>query len=113
MPDVRPVHRHQVSIYGERGPRNDLGQPSPRPLTTTMKFAKAPAGPPQNIQEHIEQALAKVPGLGPKQRTALIHTLMAMTRDISFIRTLADSARAAGPWSQHAVDHSEGQLPPV
>jgi hypothetical protein len=104
-----------VSIYGPQGPSNALGTPGERPMTTTLKYRPrgTPPGPPQNIQEHIEQAIAKVPRIGPQQRTALIHTLMGMMRDISFIRMLADSARAAGPWSQHAVDHSEGTLPPV
>jgi hypothetical protein len=103
MPDQRPIHRHQVSIYGPTGPSNALGTPGERPMTTTMRFAKAPPGPPQNIQEHIEQALAKVPNIGPKQRTALIHVLMAMTRDIDFLRQLTAAAKASGPWSEAAV----------
>jgi hypothetical protein len=72
-------------------------------MTTTMKFAKAPPGPPQSIQEHIEQALAKVPRIGPQQQTALIHTLMAMCRDLDFLRQLTAAAKASGPWSEAAV----------
>ena len=45
MPDQRPIHRHAASLYGPNGPVNDLGQPSPRPMTTTLRLAKAPPGP--------------------------------------------------------------------
>jgi hypothetical protein len=82
---------------------NDLGKPTPRPMTTTMKFAKAPAGPPQNIQEHIEQALSRVKGIGPRTRTALIHEIMRMTRDLDFLRQLTAAAKASGPWSEAAA----------
>jgi hypothetical protein len=55
----------------------------------------------------VQDALARVPDLSPKQKLALRNTLMQMTRDISFIRLIADSAR--GPWTEAAV---RGDEPP-
>jgi hypothetical protein len=72
-------------------------------MTTTLRLAKAPPGPPQSVEEHISQALAKVPSIGPRQRTALTHVLMAMCRDIDFLRQLTAAAKASGPWSEAAV----------
>jgi hypothetical protein len=40
-------------------------------------------------------------GLGPKQRLALTNTLLAMCKDISFIKLIHDSTR--GPWSDQAA----------
>jgi hypothetical protein len=111
MPDQRPIHRHQVSIYGPTGPSNALGQPGERPLTTTMRFAKARPGPPQSIQEHIEQCLSRVKGIGPRTKTALTHEIMRMCRDLDFLRQLTAAAKASGPWSEAAVSPSdEGRI---
>jgi hypothetical protein len=107
MPDTRKAH-YTVgparTLYGDRGPVNDLGQFTPRPMTTTMRFGKAPPPPaPQNIQQHIEQALSRVKGIGPGTRTALLHEIMKMCRDIDFLRQLTAAAKASGPWSEAAV----------
>ena len=59
------------------------------------------------IEHHIDDAIAKVPDLSPKQRNALRNLMMGMTRDISFIKLVADSAR--GPWSDQAVRQDEGR----
>jgi len=59
------------------------------------------------IEQHIDDAIAKVPDLSPKQRNALRNLMMGMTRDISFIKLVADSAR--GPWSDQAVRQDEGR----
>jgi hypothetical protein len=42
------------------------------------------SGKPMSIEHHIDDAIAKVPDLSPKQRNALRNTMMAMTRDVSF-----------------------------
>jgi len=116
MADSRPQHNHYRpslmnqptppfngaanAIYGDRGPQRAMPDYNRRkPLN----------GPPESLQHHIDDALARVPDLSPKQRLALRNTLMAMTRDISFIRLIADSAR--GPWSEAAVRGDDGWSP--
>jgi hypothetical protein len=76
-------------------------------MTTAIKL-QGPAEP-QNLQEHVEQALAKVPGMGPKTRQATVVAMMAMMRDIHFLRMLTDVAKARGPWSEAAVQ-DEGRI---
>jgi hypothetical protein len=91
MPDPRPVHNHVAhSVYGAHGPRNDMPGGSPRPMTTQLRFAKAPAEPPQSLAEHIEQAVARVPGLSPKQRQAVAAVMVEKTRDLHFIKLVMD-----------------------
>ena len=65
MPDQRVVHRHAATLYGDHGPMQALGQFTPRPMTTQLRFAKAPPEPPQSLAEHIQQAVARVPGKRP------------------------------------------------
>ena len=91
MPDPRPVHRHAASLYGPQGPVNDLGKFTPRPMTTTIKLQGTTE--PQNIEEHIRQALQKVPGMGPKTRQATVVAMLGMMRDIHFLRMLTDAAK--------------------
>jgi hypothetical protein len=74
-----------------------------------MRFAKAPAGPPQSVEEHLTQAIAKVPDISRRQRTALLHVLMATMRDIDFLRQLTAAAKASGPWSEAAVQGTDSQ----
>jgi hypothetical protein len=62
-----------------------------------------------SLEHHVQDAIAKIPDLSPRQKLALRNTLMAMCRDISFIRMLADSAKAAGPWSEAAVQGTDSQ----
>ena len=85
--------------YGPRGPANTGRR---RPLS----------GEPTEIEHHIDDCLARVKGLSPGQKTALKAEMGRMLRDLSFLRQLTEAARASGPWSQQAVDHSEGTLPP-
>jgi hypothetical protein len=59
-----------------------------------------------SIEHHVQDAIARVPDLSPRQKLALRNVLMAMTRDISFIRMIADSAR--GPWTEAAVRGDDG-----
>ena len=91
MPDTRVVHSHVAhSVYGAHGPRNDMPGGSPRPMTTTMRFAKAPPEPPQSISEHISSAVEKIPGLTGRQKNAVHAAMLAMTRDISFVKMVHD-----------------------
>jgi hypothetical protein len=67
------------------------------------------SGPPQTISDHIDQALARVPGLGGRQKTALKAGLGRMMRDIHFLRQLTEQAHATGPWSSQAAGHLDSQ----
>jgi hypothetical protein len=87
--------------YGPRGPAH------------TGRQRKALSGPPESIQHHIDDCLAHVADLSTRQKTALRAEIGKMLNDIRFLRMLTDEARARGPWSQAAVDHSEGTLPPI
>jgi hypothetical protein len=92
-----------AALYTDRGParseldyRRDTGR-------------KAPEGPPQSIADHVDQAIAKVQGLNPRQRLALHNSLTAMCRDITFLRMAMESAR--GPWSDQAMHPTdEGRI---
>jgi hypothetical protein len=65
-----------------------------------------------SIEHHVQDAIAKIPDLSPRQKLALCNTLMAMTRDISFIRLIHDQARHLGPYSDQAagVPTDQGRL---
>jgi hypothetical protein len=54
-----------------------------------------------SLEHHVQDAIAKIPDLSPRQKLALRNTIMAMTRDISFIRLIHEQTR--GPWSEAAV----------
>jgi hypothetical protein len=58
-----------------------------------------------SIADHLDDAIKHVAGLTPKQRLAVHNEMTKMSRDISFIRMIADSAR--GPWSEAAVRSDE------
>jgi hypothetical protein len=80
------------SLYGDRGPQRaapDYG--ARKPLSTE----------PESIEHHVQDAIARVAGLSPRQRLALRNELMRMTRDISFVRLIAQQTR--GPYSEAAV----------
>jgi hypothetical protein len=49
----------------------------------------------------VQDAIARVQGLRPRQRLALRNELMRMTRDISFVRLIAQQTH--GPYSEAAV----------
>jgi hypothetical protein len=61
------------------------------------------------LADHVDLALDRVKGLGPKQRLALHNEILRMLRDIEVIRLVAHSAR--GPWSEAAVRGDEGWPP--
>ena len=105
MPDVRPAHMRQSllntptppfqgpahAIYGDRGPQRagpDYG--ARKPLST----------PPESLADHIDDAIAKVPGLSAKQRGAIKAAMTTMLRDIGFNRLMADQSRAHLPMDQ-------------
>jgi hypothetical protein len=109
MPDTRIQH-HTIakSFYGPHGPQQALGQFTPRPSSTTIsprRFGLGPAEPPQSISEHITSAVEKIPGLTGRQRNAVHAAMLAMTRDISFVKQVHDQVG----WAPR--DHSEGTLP--
>jgi hypothetical protein len=75
--------------YGPRGPTRDHN----RPLS----------GPPESIADHIDQALDRVKGLGPKAKLAVHNEMVKLSRDISYIRMVASQAHHMGPHSEAAV----------
>ena len=110
MPDVRKAHYTYPpgpswanepvpefpgaanAIYGKRGPqRASPDYAARKPLSTK----------PESIEHHVQDAIARVQGLSPRQRLALRNELMRMTRDISFVRLIAEQTR--GPYSEAAV----------
>src|SRR6516162_5016659 len=97
MPDVRKAHYHYSpgpswanqptpvfegpahSLYGPRGPQRAAPDYAARkPLSTE----------PESIEHHVQDAIARVAGLSPRQRLALRNELMQMTRDIGFIKCI-------------------------
>jgi hypothetical protein len=83
----------------------DLGFFSPRPMTTRLQWPAGQPVTPQSISEHLDQAIARVPGLSAKQRTAIHAVLTEKCRDLAFVRLMAGQL--------HPTDHSGGTLPPV
>ena len=104
MPDARPTHT-TVSL---------LNTPTP-PFTGAANSLYGPRGPqrahntgrhePQSLADHVDLALDRVKGLGPKQRLALHNEMLRMLRDIEVIRLVAHSVR--GPYSEAAVRGDE------
>ena len=108
MPDARPTHT-TVSL---------LNTPTP-PFTGAANSLSGPRGPPrahttgrhapQSLADHVDLALDRVKGLGPKQKLALHNELLRMLRDIEVIKLIHDSTR--GPHSDSAAGRPmlEGQ----
>jgi hypothetical protein len=93
--ETPPFNGAANALYGDRGPQ--------RPLKDYGRGRKALSGPPQSLEEHVQDAIARVPDLSAKQKLALRNVLMGMTRDVSFARMVLDQAKAKGPWSEAAV----------
>ena len=106
MPDARPAHMTTSlfnmptpkfegpahSLYGPRGPQRAAPDYAARkPLSTE----------PESIEHHVQDAIARVQGLSPRQRLALRNELMRMTRDVGFIRCIHEQSR--GPHSDQAA----------
>jgi hypothetical protein len=121
MPDSRPQHFHYPpslmnqktppfngaahAIYGDRGPRAaspDYGPRGRKPLSTA----------PETIEHHVDDVLARVKDLSPRQKTALKAEFGRMLRDIHFLRQITEQARATGPWSE-AATHLDSQGNPI
>jgi hypothetical protein len=83
-----------ASLYGPRGP---------------VQAARTGRQEPQSLADHIDQALDRVKGLGPKQRLAVHNEICRMLRDIEVIRLVAHSAR--GPYSEAAARGDNGWPP--
>jgi hypothetical protein len=78
---------------------------SPRPLTTTLRFAKAPAEPPSSLAEHIDRAVTRLRDLSPRQRREVATVMLELTRDISFVKMIAGQVS----WS-HQAPSDEGRI---
>jgi hypothetical protein len=62
-------------------------------MTTQLRWAGAPVEPPASLDEHIVNALSKVPGLSAKQRNSVRAVVHDMVRDITFLRMAAGELR--------------------
>jgi hypothetical protein len=62
--------------------------------------------PPESIQAHIEAAISHIKGLSPSQKNSVRAAMLAMTRDLHFVKCIMDQM-------PRAPDHSEGTLPPA
>ena len=79
-------------MYGPRGPqRASPDYAARKPLSTE----------PESIEHHVQDAIARVAGLSPRQRLALRNELMRMTRDIGFIKCIHE--QSLGPHSDAAA----------
>jgi len=72
-----------AAVYGKRG------------------SARQMRGPPQSLEEHINEAMVRVPNLSPRDRNAIRNVMLQKTRDLDFIRLIMEGAR--GPWSERAA----------
>jgi hypothetical protein len=83
---TEPFRGAGASLYGPRGPQraHNTGRQEP-----------------QSLADHVDAALDRVKGLGPKQRLALHNEVLRMLRDIEVIRLVAHSVR--GPYGEAAV----------
>jgi hypothetical protein len=90
------------SLYGSRGPVQ---------AANTGRQRRPLSGPPESLEHYIDDSLARVADLTARQRTAVKAEMMRTMRDIDFLKTLMDSAKARGPWSQAAVQPTdEGRI---
>jgi hypothetical protein len=62
-----------AALYGDRGPQRASNTGRRRALSS----------PPTSLEEHVQDAIARVPDLSSKQRLALRNTMMAMTATLS------------------------------
>jgi hypothetical protein len=46
--------------------------------------------PPESIQAHIEEAIGRIKGLNSSQRNSVRAVMVAMTRDLHFIKLIMD-----------------------
>ena len=118
MPDSRIRLRHEgpsllnVPTPVFQGPAHSLyGPRGPQQAQNTGRQRKPLSTPPESIQHHIDDALARVADLSGRQKTALKAELGRMMRDLSFIRQLTGAARASGPWSEAATHPSDEGRP--
>ena len=91
-----PFNGAATALYGERGPQraHNTGRQEP-----------------QSLADHVDLALDRVKGLGPKQRLALHNEVLRMLRDIEVIRLVAHSVR--GPYSEAAVQGANDEGRPL
>ena len=93
-----PFHGPAASLYGERGPTRSYGN-----------LGRRREGPPMSIADHINDAIRRVAGLTPRQRLAVHNEMVRLTRDISFMKMVADQTR--GPYSEAAGHPSDEGRP--
>jgi hypothetical protein len=89
---TEPFHGPGASLYGERGPKRAFPDYHRR---------KALSGAPMSLEHYVQDSIARVPDLSPRQKLALRNTIMAMTRDIGFIRLIHEQTH--GPYSDQAA----------
>jgi|SRR6516165_2506424 hypothetical protein len=106
MPDTRPAHM-RVSLLNMPTPKYEgaahslYGPRGPQQAHNTGR--RRASEPPMSLEHHVQDAIAKIPDLSPRQKLALRNTLMAMCRDISFIKLVHEQAHQLGPYSDQAA----------
>ena len=111
MPDTRPAHM-RVSLLNMPTPKYEgaahslYGPRGPQQAHNTGR--RRASEPPMSLEHHVQDAIAHVADLSPKQRLALRNELMRMTRDIGFVRLIAQQTH--GPYSEAAVQDEGRQL---
>jgi hypothetical protein len=70
------------------------------------RLGLGPPEPPQSISEHISNVVAKIPDLSTRQRNSAHAAMLALTRDISFVKMIAGQVS----WSHQAPAQDEGRI---
>jgi hypothetical protein len=87
---TEPFRGAATALYTDRGPaRSELDY-------RRNAGRKVPEGEPQSIADHVDQAIAKVQGLNPRQRLAIHNAMVNMMHDVRFLQMLHSQVR--DPW---------------
>jgi hypothetical protein len=82
------------ALYGSRGPQR---------ASPDYAARKPLSGHPESLEHCIDDALARIPDLTGRQRTALRGELLRMTRSLDFIKHVTEQAHQLGPHSDAAA----------
>jgi hypothetical protein len=99
LPDVRPAHMTVSLMNQPTPPYNGPGASlyGPRGPQRAHNTGRHHDGPPASIADHIDQAVARVQGLSPKQRLAVHNEMVRLCRDFDFMKRVAAQVRGPGP----------------
>jgi hypothetical protein len=72
-------------------------------MTTRLKWPAGQPVAPATIAEHLDSAIARVPGLSAKQRAAIHAVLTEKCRDLHFLRMLSAELGPKSPMDDGGV----------